>query len=142
LLPDEAVALLKKARLNAIARLISSPAFPRLPGELFTDYETFMERLFSYQARQWSCSLTGKGGMTLEEALLCESKAQRKVDDAFPEIFVEPLCKMVHMSQVCVTPIVSSYHHQSHLVERHPKSCPGADWSAGKGERKGNGGGG
>lgn len=103
--------LQKRARFHVITGPISSPAPPPLPGELFTDYDAFIERLFSYQARQWSCSLTGKGGMTLEEALLCESKAQRKVDDAFPEIFVEPLCRMVHMSQVRITPIVSSYGH-------------------------------
>lgn len=75
-------------------------SLPGPSGELFTDYDEFIDTLFSYQSRQWTCCLTGKSGMTFEEAMLCEGKAQRKVDEAFPDIFVEPLCRMVHLSQV------------------------------------------
>ena len=91
--------------------------------------QEYVEALLGYQARSWSCALTGKGKLTcrptispappapfsssylylrqlslfccrFEEALLSERQAQRKGDEAFPEIFVEPLCRMAHMSQV------------------------------------------
>jgi hypothetical protein len=71
----------------------------RATGELFVDYEEYLAALFQYQARQWSCSITGKGKYTYEEAQMSEKSAQRRVDNSFPEIFVEPLCRMVHMSQ-------------------------------------------
>ena len=71
----------------------------RATGELFTDYEEYLTTLFSYQARQWSCSISGKGKLTYEEAQLSEKNAQRRVDNSFPEMFLEPLCRMVHMSQ-------------------------------------------
>jgi len=71
----------------------------RATGELFVDYDEYLAVLFQYQARQWSCSITGKGKYTYEEAQMSEKSAQRRVDNSFPEIFVEPLCRMVHMSQ-------------------------------------------
>jgi len=73
----------------------------RATGELFVDYEEYLSALFQYQTRQWSCSITGKGGgkYTYEEAQMSERSAQRRVDNSFPEIFLEPLCRMVHMSQ-------------------------------------------
>lgn len=71
----------------------------RATGELFTDYEEYLNALLDYQARRWSCSLSGKGKLTFEEAQQSEKNAQRKVDVNFPEVFLEPLCRMVHMSQ-------------------------------------------
>mmetsp|Transcript_48045 Transcript_48045/g.150776 ORF Transcript_48045/g.150776 Transcript_48045/m.150776 type:complete len:726 (-) Transcript_48045:24-2201(-) len=71
----------------------------RFTGELYSTYEEYIEQLLAYQSRNWSCGLTGKSKLTFEEAQLSERTAQKKVDDAFPEFFVEPLCRMVHMSQ-------------------------------------------
>eukprot|EP00290_Baffinella_frigidus_P049607 CAMPEP_0180392752 /NCGR_PEP_ID=MMETSP0989-20121125/33337_1 /TAXON_ID=697907 /ORGANISM="non described non described, Strain CCMP2293" /LENGTH=165 /DNA_ID=CAMNT_0022394497 /DNA_START=265 /DNA_END=758 /DNA_ORIENTATION=+ len=80
---------------------LDEPCFEmRASGELFADYEEYVDALMSYQARTWSCALTGKGKLTFEEAQLSERQAQRKVDEAFPEMYVEPLCRMAHMSQV------------------------------------------
>ena len=71
----------------------------RATGELFKDYEEYLNALLDYQARRWSCAVSGKGKLTYEEAQLSEKNAQRRVDAAFPDIFLEPLCRMVHMSQ-------------------------------------------
>ena len=151
----------------------------RFTGELFTDYEQYIETVFTYQAppsgqkrivfrsalssrrprpsvclshialdrwqmRQWTCALTGKTGLTYEEAQLSERlvstlarphnahastyplpragattfharasgegrpagaggparQAHKKADEAFPEMYVETMCRIVHMSQV------------------------------------------
>jgi hypothetical protein len=71
----------------------------RATGELFTDYDEYLTALLDYQARRWTCSISGKAKLTFEEAQLSERTAQRKVDVNFPEVFLEPLCRMVHMSQ-------------------------------------------
>ena len=71
----------------------------RATGELFSDYEEYLNALLEYQARKWSCSISGKGKLTYEEAQQSEKSAQRRVDTVFPEIFLQPLCTMVHMSQ-------------------------------------------
>ena len=44
----------------------------RATGELFVDYEEYLAALFQYQARQWSCSITGKGKYTYDEAQMRE----------------------------------------------------------------------
>ena len=55
--------------------------------------------MLEYQARKWTCAISGKGKLTYEEAQLSEKNAKNVVDSSFPEIFLEPLCRMVHMSQ-------------------------------------------
>ena len=71
----------------------------RATGELFADYEQYLGALFEYQTRKWACSVSGKAKLSFEEAQLSERNAQRKVDASFPAEFLEPLCRMVHMSQ-------------------------------------------
>ena len=51
-------------------------------NEIFTDYEQFFERTILCNSLVWSCSVTGKSGMTYEEAVESEAKV-RVVDENF-----------------------------------------------------------
>ena len=48
----------------------------RLTGEVFSDYDAFLARLAFYEARSWTCSVTGTGNLTYEEALTSEQEAR------------------------------------------------------------------
>jgi hypothetical protein len=43
----------------------------------------------------WTCSITGKKGLTLEEALDSEKKEMERLS-AFSESHLELICRMVH----------------------------------------------
>ena len=47
----------------------------RFTGEVFDDYDDYVEKMKFYLARQWSCKYTGQSGLTFEEALQSEAKA-------------------------------------------------------------------
>ena len=44
--------------------------------EVFRDYEEFFQRTILCNSLVWSCSITGKAGLTYEEAVDCEKKAR------------------------------------------------------------------
>ena len=44
-------------------------------GEVFRSYEAFLSKKGLYEQEVWSCRYTGKGGLTLEQALAAEKKA-------------------------------------------------------------------
>ena len=46
----------------------------RATGELFKDYEEYLNALLDYQARRWSCAVSGKGKLTYEEAQVAISQ--------------------------------------------------------------------
>ncbi|XP_014205969.1 bromodomain adjacent to zinc finger domain protein 1A isoform X2 [Copidosoma floridanum] len=52
-------------------------------NEIFKDYNEFFERIILCNSMIWSCSITGKSGMTYEEALQCEKKAKESLKE-FP----------------------------------------------------------
>eukprot|EP00871_Galdieria_phlegrea_P002712 jgi/Galph1/3441/GphlegSOOS_G2114.1 len=70
----------------------------RQTGEVFENYESYLERLFLYKRRKWTCSITGKSGLTYEEALHSEKQASFKLKQEFDDIFLEPLCRLIHLS--------------------------------------------
>lgn len=49
----------------------------RLTGEVFTDYDAYLEQMAHYRATKWTCSVTGRGGLTFEQALLSEQEANQ-----------------------------------------------------------------
>lgn len=58
----------------------------RFTGEIFRDYSEYLTRLNLCRQRMWTCSTTGKGHLTYEEALVSEQQANARVQQ-FPEIF-------------------------------------------------------
>ena len=48
-------------------------------NEVFTDYEQFFERTILCNSLVWSCSVTGKSGLTYEEAVDSEQKAKKRI---------------------------------------------------------------
>ncbi|KAI5746579.1 hypothetical protein M8J77_005112 [Diaphorina citri] len=52
-------------------------------GEAFEDYEDFCERVYLCNSIQWSCSYTGKSGLTYKEALESEENAKKMLKE-FP----------------------------------------------------------
>ena len=47
--------------------------------EVFWDYEEFFQRTILCNSMVWSCSITGKSGLTYEEAVECERKAKKRL---------------------------------------------------------------
>lgn len=58
----------------------------RFTGEIFRDYSEYLSRLNLFRQRMWTCSTTGKGHLTYEEALVSEQQANARVQQ-FPENF-------------------------------------------------------
>lgn len=57
--------------------------FSKLTQEIFLDYDEYFERTILCNSLVWTCSLTGKTGLTFAEALESEDKA-KKVLKTFP----------------------------------------------------------
>ena len=51
----------------------------RLTGEVCVDYDAYLAKLELYRSRQWSCALTGRAGLTYEEALRTEQRTAKTV---------------------------------------------------------------
>ena len=76
--------------------------------EVFRDYEEFFQRTILCNSLVWSCSITGKAGLTYEEAVDCEKKARSgagelcfvvmspepSIDIIFPQITVVKLVNL------------------------------------------------
>lgn len=50
-------------------------------NEVFTEYEQFFERTILCNSLVWSCSVTGKSGLTYEEAVESEAKAKKRISN-------------------------------------------------------------
>lgn len=50
-------------------------------NEVFTDYEQFFERTILCNSLVWSCGVTGKSGLTYEEAVESEAKAKKRISN-------------------------------------------------------------
>lgn len=62
----------------------------KITNEIFKDYEEFFERIILCNSLVWSCAITGRSGMTYQEAEDCEEKARRQLA-TFPESLQRPL---------------------------------------------------
>lgn len=66
-------------------------------GEVFREYADYLDHYWLYASRIWSCSTTGKGGLTFREALLSERAAAERLEQRFrSSLYLEPLCRLVH----------------------------------------------
>ena len=60
----------------------------------------YLNRLNQYRQRVWNCKITGKSGLTYEEALVLEKHAAEKVQQ-IPEELVAPALRIIHYSKYC-----------------------------------------
>ncbi len=76
---------------------VSEVYFVPETGQIFEDYEKYINSLVQKNQPIWSCKYTGKNGMTFWEALASEKKAQEMLD-SFPECWKGPLLRLVQHS--------------------------------------------
>ncbi|XP_041131948.1 bromodomain adjacent to zinc finger domain protein 1A-like [Polyodon spathula] len=62
----------------------------KVTNEIFRDYDEFFERTILCNSLVWSCAITGKPGLTYQEALECEKRAKQNLQ-SFPEPLIVPL---------------------------------------------------
>ena len=71
-----------------------------------------MEKYALYNSRVWSCSISGKSGLTYPEALANEAKLREKeAAKVIPEIWKGPMLNLIHYSKLAYTPIDMTHHH-------------------------------
>ncbi|XP_067390237.1 bromodomain adjacent to zinc finger domain protein 1A isoform X2 [Emydura macquarii macquarii] len=74
----------------------------RVTNEIFRDYDDFFERTILCNSLVWSCAVTGKPGLTYQEALESEKKARLNLQ-SFPEALIVPvlyLATLTHRSRL------------------------------------------
>uniref|UniRef100_A0A8D0L9G2 Bromodomain adjacent to zinc finger domain protein 1A n=1 Tax=Sphenodon punctatus TaxID=8508 RepID=A0A8D0L9G2_SPHPU len=74
----------------------------RVTNEIFRDYDDFFERTILCNSLVWSCAVTGKPGLTYQEALASERKARQNLQ-SFPEALIVPvlyLATLTHRSRL------------------------------------------
>ncbi|XP_043930051.1 bromodomain adjacent to zinc finger domain protein 1A isoform X2 [Protopterus annectens] len=62
----------------------------KVTNEVFRDYNEFFERTILCNSLVWSCGVTGKPGLTYQEAVESERKAQQNLQN-FPEPLIVPV---------------------------------------------------
>ncbi|MCP9261431.1 Bromodomain adjacent to zinc finger domain protein 1A [Dirofilaria immitis] len=63
-----------------------------LTNEIFTSYDDFFQRQIALSSMVWTCSVTGKTGLTFEEALDSEKETLK----TFPSSFARPILYLVY----------------------------------------------
>ncbi|XP_074852955.1 bromodomain adjacent to zinc finger domain protein 1A isoform X1 [Carettochelys insculpta] len=74
----------------------------RVTNEIFRDYDDFFERTILCNSLVWSCAVTGKPGLTYQEALESEKRARLNLQ-SFPEALIVPvlyLATLTHRSRL------------------------------------------
>ncbi|XP_071602244.1 bromodomain adjacent to zinc finger domain protein 1A isoform X3 [Heliangelus exortis] len=74
----------------------------RVTNEIFRDYDEFFERTILCNSLVWSCAVTGRPGLTYQEALESEKKARQNLQ-SFPEALIIPvlyLATLTHRSRL------------------------------------------
>ncbi|KAL3994071.1 ATP-utilizing chromatin assembly and remodelling N-terminal family protein [Acanthocheilonema viteae] len=66
-----------------------------LTNEIFTSYDDFFQRQIALSSMVWTCSVTGKTGLTFEEALDSEKNAQETLK-TYPPSFARPILYLVY----------------------------------------------
>ncbi|KAM5577940.1 hypothetical protein ABKV19_008323 [Rosa sericea] len=71
----------------------------RYTGEIFRDYDEYLNRINLYRQRVWMCKVSGKTNLTYEEALLSEEHATEKVH-LFPKEVMAPALQIIQYSML------------------------------------------
>ncbi|KAH8150366.1 uncharacterized protein LAJ45_05577 [Morchella importuna] len=80
-------------------------------GEVFVDYQDYLDRLDFYKTKQFSCEITGHMNLSFFEALISETVSSQDVDQTFPEALKDPVLRKVQFS---VVPRIDSLVDQMH----------------------------
>ncbi|XP_077995550.1 bromodomain adjacent to zinc finger domain protein 1A-like [Glandiceps talaboti] len=72
--------------------------FSKLTEEVFRDYDAFFERTILCSSLVWSCSITGRSGLTYEEAIESEERARRQLA-AFPGYLEVPVLYLATLTR-------------------------------------------
>ncbi|XP_034783959.2 bromodomain adjacent to zinc finger domain protein 1A [Acipenser ruthenus] len=70
----------------------------KVTNEIFRDYDEFFERTILCNSLVWSCAITGKPGLTYQEALECEKRAKQNLQ-SFPEPLIMPLLYLATLTR-------------------------------------------
>ncbi|KAM5129614.1 bromodomain adjacent to zinc finger domain protein 1A [Mantella aurantiaca] len=75
-------------------------------NEVFRDYDEFFERTILCNSLVWSCSFTGKSGLTYQEALDSEKKVKKTLQNfpepiAVPVLYLATLASHQKLSDLC-----------------------------------------
>ena len=63
-------------------------------GQIFDDYEKYVDGLVQQSKSIWTCKYSGKSGLTFQEALESEMKAEGLLSN-FPEVWKNPILRLV-----------------------------------------------
>ncbi|KAF1812540.1 hypothetical protein P152DRAFT_342432 [Eremomyces bilateralis CBS 781.70] len=74
--------------------------FIQQTGEIFRDYEAYLQRRDFYLQKKFTCEITGRSGLSFFDALESEMEETRIVDDNFPEPLREPVLRRVQFSTI------------------------------------------
>lgn len=69
-------------------------------GEVFTSYESYLQRVDFYRQKRFICEITGHSGLSFFDALQSELDASDEVDDAFPDALKDPILRKVQFSTI------------------------------------------
>eukprot|EP00762_Andalucia_godoyi_P003119 ANDGO_01151.mRNA.1 DDT domain-containing protein DDB_G0282237 len=86
----------------------------RFTGEVFLDYEEYVQRILEYQSKRWTCKFTGKSGLRFEEALVSERNYQETVQQ-FPVFLESALERNVHGSRLNISDLVNALYERVEL---------------------------
>ncbi|ETN39705.1 uncharacterized protein HMPREF1541_05931 [Cyphellophora europaea CBS 101466] len=67
-------------------------------GEIFTTYESYLQRMDWYKQKRFTCEVSGRSGLSFLDALRSELAGSREVDQAFPDALKGPVLKRVQFS--------------------------------------------
>ncbi|KAL2355785.1 chromatin remodeling complex WSTF-ISWI, large subunit [Cryomyces antarcticus] len=69
-------------------------------GEVFTDYESYLQRRDFYKQKKFTCTITGHSGLSFFDALDSEMEGSREVNSLFPDALREPVLRKVQFSTI------------------------------------------
>ncbi|KAG9247244.1 hypothetical protein BJ878DRAFT_477537 [Calycina marina] len=69
-------------------------------GEIFMEYELYLNRMDFYKQRRFICQITGHSGLNFFEALKSELAGAQEVEEAFPEALKGPILRRVQFQTI------------------------------------------
>ncbi|XP_019458270.1 PREDICTED: DDT domain-containing protein DDB_G0282237-like isoform X2 [Lupinus angustifolius] len=83
----------------------------RFTKEIFRDYHEYLNFLNLYRQRIWMCKVSGKTGLTYEEALVSEQRATEKVQQ-FPKELTAPALQIIQYSMLPLKDLADSINEK------------------------------
>ncbi|KAJ9639485.1 hypothetical protein H2201_002858 [Coniosporium apollinis] len=69
-------------------------------GEVFLDYESYLDRRDYYKQRKFTCEITGHSGLTFFQARDSETQGSKALQSTFPEALRDPVLRRVQFSPI------------------------------------------